>query len=80
MALYYGLVDVAHVPAVAEALAESVKASDYCIKTGEIGLRPTLMSLAEHGHNDVHYTESGVSFTLGSGDYTFSFEGSTLSL
>lgn len=55
MALYYGLVDEAHVPAVAEALAESVKASDYCIKTGEIGLRPTLMSLAEHGHNDVVY-------------------------
>ena len=55
MALYYGLVDDADVPAVAQALAKAVKESGYCIKTGEIGLRPTLMSLAEHGYNDVVY-------------------------
>ncbi len=55
MALYYGLVDDADVPAVAQALATAVKESGYCIKTGEVGLRPTLMSLAEHGYNDVVY-------------------------
>ncbi len=55
MALYYGLVDDADVPAVAQSLATAVKESGYCIKTGEVGLRPTLMSLAEHGYNDVVY-------------------------
>ena len=55
MALYYGLVADEHIPAVAEALAESVRASDYSIKTGEIGLRPTLMALADNGHNDIIY-------------------------
>ncbi len=55
MALYYGLVDAENTPAVAAALAEAVKASGYCIKTGEIGLRPTLMSLAQNGYNDVVY-------------------------
>lgn len=55
MALYYGLVDDADVPAVAEALAQAVRNSGYCIKTGEIGLRPTLMSLARNGYNDVVY-------------------------
>ena len=55
MALYYGLVDEANIPAVAAALAESVKASDYNIKTGEIGLRPTLMALADNGYNEIVY-------------------------
>ena len=55
MALYYGLVADEHIPAVAEALAESVRTNDYSIKTGEIGLRPTLMALADNGHNDIIY-------------------------
>lgn len=55
MALYYGLVEEENIPAMAKALAESVKSSNYSIKTGEIGLRPTLMSLANHGYNDVAY-------------------------
>lgn len=55
MALYYGLVDEADVPDAARRLAEAVKASDYSIRTGEIGLRPTLMALADNGYNDVVY-------------------------
>ena len=55
MALYYGLVDDENQAAVAQRLADAVKASDYSIKTGEIGLRPTLMSLAAYGYNDVVY-------------------------
>ena len=55
MALYYGMVDEANIPNVAKALAEAVKASNYSIKTGEIGLRPTLMSLADNGYNEVVY-------------------------
>ena len=55
MALYYGLVDEENIAAVAGALAQSVRNSNYCIKTGEIGLRPTLMALAENGYNDVVY-------------------------
>lgn len=55
MALYYGLVDEENVAAVAAALAQSVRSSDYCVKTGEIGLRPTLMALAQNGFNDVVY-------------------------
>lgn len=55
MALYYGLAEEENIPAVAKALAEAVKASNYSIKTGEIGLRPTLMSLADNGYNDVVY-------------------------
>jgi alpha-L-rhamnosidase len=55
MALYYGLVDEENVPGVAYTLSEAVKASGYSVKTGEIGLRPTLMSLAANGYNDVVY-------------------------
>ncbi len=55
MALYYGLVEDSDMAAVAAALASAVKESGYCIKTGEIGLRPTIMSLAQHGYNDVVY-------------------------
>ena len=58
MALYYGLVEEENIPAVAAALAEAVKNSNYSIKTGEIGLRPTLMSLAAHGYNDIVYRMS----------------------
>lgn len=58
MALYYGLVDEENIAATAAALAEAVKSSNYSIKTGEIGLRPTLMSLAQHGYNDVVYRMS----------------------
>ena len=55
MALYYGLVEEENIPAVAKKLAETVKESNYSIKTGEIGLRPTLMALADNGYNDVVY-------------------------
>ena len=55
MALFYGMVDAEHIPAVAKSLADAVKASGYSIKTGEIGLRPTLMALADNGYNEVVY-------------------------
>lgn len=55
MPLFYGMVDKENIATVAKALAESVKASDYSIKTGEIGLRPTFMALAANGYNDVVY-------------------------
>ncbi len=55
MPLYYGLVDDEYKAEVAHRLAEAVKASNYSIKTGEIGLCPTLMSLAAYGYNDVVY-------------------------
>lgn len=55
MALYYGLVDSENIPMVAKALADAVKASNYSIKTGEIGLRPTIMALAANGYNEVVY-------------------------
>jgi alpha-L-rhamnosidase len=55
MPLYYGLVDSANVALVARKLSESVKNSNYKIKTGEIGLKPVLMSLAKYGYNDVVY-------------------------
>ncbi|MDE6721876.1 MAG: glycoside hydrolase family 78 protein [Bacteroidaceae bacterium] len=55
MALYYGLVDEADIPHVAKALAKAVESSQYSVKTGEIGLRPTIMSLANNGYNDIVY-------------------------
>ena len=55
MALYYGLVDSENIPAVAKALADAVETSNYSIKTGEIGLRPTIMALAANGYNEVVY-------------------------
>lgn len=55
MALYYGLVTPANELAVAQALADKVAADDYRIRTGEIGLKPVLMSLAKYGYNDVVY-------------------------
>lgn len=55
MALYYGLVEEENIAVVAQKLAETIVKSDYSIKTGEIGLRPTLMALAANGYNDVVY-------------------------
>lgn len=55
MALYYGLADGENEAAVAARLAEKVRNDDYRIRTGEIGLKPVLMSLARHGYNDVVY-------------------------
>lgn len=55
MALYYGLVPPENEQAVAKALADKVAADDYRIRTGEIGLKPVLMSLAKYGYNDVVY-------------------------
>lgn len=58
MALYFDLVEEDNIQEVANKLAEAVKASGYSIKTGEIGLRPTLMSLAKYGFNDIVYKMS----------------------
>ena len=55
MPLYYGLVPEGDEQAVAAKLAEAVRGAGYKIKTGEIALKPVLMSLAKHGHNDVVY-------------------------
>lgn len=55
MALYYGLVMPQHEQDVAKALADKVAADDYRIRTGEIGLKPVLMSLAKYGYNEVVY-------------------------
>lgn len=55
MALYYGLVMPQHEQAVAKALADKVEADDYRIRTGEIGLKPVLMSLAKYGYNETVY-------------------------
>jgi alpha-L-rhamnosidase len=55
MPLYYGLVDSANVASVASKMAGAVKSSNYKIKTGEIGLKPVLMSLAKYGYNDIVY-------------------------
>lgn len=55
MPLYYGLVDAENEERVAAKLAESVCNADYKIKTGEIALKPVLMSLAKYGYNDIVY-------------------------
>lgn len=55
MALYYGLVDSDKEEAIAARLAEKVRSDNYRIRTGEIGLKPVLMSLAKYGYNDVVY-------------------------
>jgi alpha-L-rhamnosidase len=55
MPLYYGLVDSANVSNIAAKLASKVKADNYRIKTGEIGLKPVLMSLTQNGYNDIVY-------------------------
>ena len=55
MPLYYGLVDAGNEAKVAARLAESVRSANYKIKTGEIALKPVLMSLAKHGYNDIVY-------------------------
>lgn len=55
MPLYYGLVDSINEKAVAQKLAMKVAADNYRIKTGEIGLKPVLMSLAKYGYNDIVY-------------------------
>lgn len=58
MPLYYGLVPEEQRARVAAALAKRVEADKYKIKTGEIGLKPLLMSLADNGYNDVVFTMS----------------------
>lgn len=55
MPLYYGLVEEENETKVAAKLAEAVRNSGYKIKTGEIALKPVLMSLAKYGYNDVVY-------------------------
>ena len=53
MPLYYGLTDTDQTQRVAERLAEKVISDGYKVKTGECGLKPVLMSLAQYGHNDI---------------------------
>lgn len=55
MPLYYGLVPDGDEEAVASMLADAVKKANYKIKTGEIALKPVLMSLAKYGYNDIVY-------------------------
>ena len=55
MPLYYGLVEKENEELVASNLAERVKKDSCKIKTGEIGLKPLLMSLAKYGYNDIVY-------------------------
>lgn len=55
MALYYGLVPEGDEQAVADKLADAVRSANYKIKTGEIALKPVLMSLAKYGYNDIVY-------------------------
>lgn len=55
MPLYYGLVPEGDEQAVADKLAEAVRSAKYKVKTGEIALKPVLMSLARYGYNDVVY-------------------------
>jgi len=58
MPLYYGLVDDDQRADVARKLAERVKQDGYKIKTGEIGLKPVLMSLAQYGYNSIVFRMS----------------------
>ena len=53
MPLYYGLTEEAEAQRVADRLAETVIRGGYKVKTGECGLKPVLMMLAEYGHNDI---------------------------
>lgn len=53
MPLYYGLTAETEAQRVADRLAEKVVGDGYKVKTGECGLKPVLMMLAEYGHNDI---------------------------
>ena len=53
MPLYYGLTDTNQIQRVADRLAERVIHDGFKVKTGECGLKPVLMSLAQYGHNDI---------------------------
>ncbi len=53
MPLYYGLVPDGEEERVGQALAARVVADGYKVRTGEIALKPVLMSLARYGHNDI---------------------------
>ena len=53
MPLYYGLTDETEAHRVADRLAEKVISDGYKVKTGECGLKPVLMMLAQYGHNDI---------------------------
>lgn len=55
MPLYYGLVEPENEATVAKRLADRVRQDNYKIKTGEIALKPLLMTLAKYGYNDIVY-------------------------
>lgn len=52
-ALYSGLVPEENVQAAVDHLVEAVKAKDYHLTSGEVGLKQVFIALAEHGRNDV---------------------------
>ena len=51
--LYFGLVDEAHKADVAERMAQAVIANNGHLSTGEIALRPLILSLCEYGYGDL---------------------------
>ena len=53
MPLYYGLTADGQTKRVADRLAAKVVADGYKVKTGECGLKPVLMSLANYGYNEI---------------------------
>lgn len=54
-ALYSGIVPQEQVQDAAEKLEEAVRARDYHLSSGEVGLKQVLCALAENGKNDVAY-------------------------
>ena len=53
--LYFGMVPEDQREGVLESLVESVKARDYHLSSGEVGLRPVLNVLSDNGYADVAY-------------------------
>lgn len=52
-AIYSGLVPKEKLQSTVDALVEAVKAKDYHLTSGEVGLKQVFTALAEHGRNDV---------------------------
>ena len=52
-AVYSGIVPDENVQTAVEHLVEAVKANDYHLTSGEVGLKQVFVTLAEHGRNDV---------------------------
>ncbi|MDE6517061.1 MAG: hypothetical protein K2L18_04330, partial [Acetatifactor sp.] len=52
-AIYSGLVPEEKLQSAVDALVEAVRAKDYHLTSGEVGLKQVFTALAEHGRNDV---------------------------